>query len=690
MKTMNVRIIFVQSAMAVLFFAASQLAAQGSSAASSTGDPRETGRRQLIQTRGGIFTTRVDPIALALPASDAVFQFVIFGDRTGGEPAGLKFLRQAVHDTNLLDPDLVMTVGDLIQGYNRPNEWIRQMNEYREIMAGLKMNWFPVAGNHDIYWDFRDESRPKIHHEANYEKHFGPLWYAFEHKQVGFIVMYSDEGDLETGEKGFNEGRLQNVSPAQMKFLETALDNLASCKQVFVFLHHPRWLGGGYTGSNWPDVHRRLVEAKNVTAVFGGHIHQMTFQGPTDGIEYYTLAATGAHLAMDSPELGYLHHFNVVTVREYDLSVTSIPVGAVSDPKSFTTEFLNDVELVRTMRPQRHGDKILLSPDGSTSGKYSLNLANPGKSPIEVTVIPKLEGGWQTVPDHQHIVIAPEKSEGMSFYYFRKGESAAEWPGFAAPTFEMSVDYLHSSARIRLPAVSVPLDLSVASDTDSFATDVDRCLELRGVQSGTVRSQIFSFPNDSVRIESLDVDLPQGPFTLEAWIYPTSATESRAVVAKTQNSEYALFLHEGRATFDVHLEGRYVSPQTESAITLNRWTHLAGVYDGQQVRLYVDGKLNKSLAGSGQRTTNELPLFIGADPDQFGNPNREFAGMIDEVRLSSVARYGDAFEPAQRFERDGQTLLLMHMDKSYGPYLLSDSRGEQTILKLGKSRLVPK
>ena len=69
-------------------------------------------------------TTRSSLQVLPLTKQDDVFHFVIYGDRTGGVPAGLKVLEQAVKDTNLLDPDLVMTVGDLIQGYNDTPEWV--------------------------------------------------------------------------------------------------------------------------------------------------------------------------------------------------------------------------------------------------------------------------------------------------------------------------------------------------------------------------------------------------------------------------------------------------------------------------------------------------------------------------------------------------------------------------------------
>ena len=192
---------------------------------------------------------------------------------------------------------------------------------------------------------------------------------------------------------------------------------------------------------------------------------------------------------------------------------------------------------------------------------------------------------------------------------------------------------------------------------------------------------------DCARVDSAELNLPQGPFTLEAWVFPTALDGSRGVVAKTQSSEFALFLHDGFPTFDVHLNGKYVSPRHETKLALNLWTHLAGVYDGQAVHLFVNGKRVESLSGNGARKTNALPLFIGADPDNYRNPTRPFAGKLDEVRLSTGVRYTTDFEPANRFQRDDQTVLLLHMDRATGPFLLDDSHPATNVLRFGNSRI---
>ncbi len=79
-----------------------------------------------VHPPGEIFTTRPnDGQQVVPPKEEGMFQFVVYGDRTGGPPEGIEVLKQAVKDTNLLDPDLVMTVGDLIQGYNQTPQWMR-------------------------------------------------------------------------------------------------------------------------------------------------------------------------------------------------------------------------------------------------------------------------------------------------------------------------------------------------------------------------------------------------------------------------------------------------------------------------------------------------------------------------------------------------------------------------------------
>ena len=99
----------------------------------------------------GVRTSRPGAKQLPLTEEEGVWHFAIFGDRTSGPPEGVEVLRQAVSDTNLFDPDLVMTVGDLIQGYNSEEPWLDEMREFRGVMEKLAMppkGWF----EHCSFW----------------------------------------------------------------------------------------------------------------------------------------------------------------------------------------------------------------------------------------------------------------------------------------------------------------------------------------------------------------------------------------------------------------------------------------------------------------------------------------------------------------------------------------------------------
>jgi 3',5'-cyclic AMP phosphodiesterase CpdA len=224
-------------------------------------------------------------------------------------------------------PDFVMTVGDFIQGYEDRESWLQQKDSFLEATNKLTMPWYPAAGNHDIYWVRNTEGRPNDHHESDYEANFGPLWYAFEYQNSWFIVLFTDEGNPGTAEKATNTPELQTMSDAQFTWLNDTLEKARDADHVFMFMHHPRWRGGSY-GDDWNKVHRALVEAGNVSAVFAGHTHSPAYQ-QTDGIDYYTLGTTGGSKSADAQHLFYW-----LSVRQDDYDIIGIPLNSIIDPRA--------------------------------------------------------------------------------------------------------------------------------------------------------------------------------------------------------------------------------------------------------------------------------------------------------------------------------------------------------------------
>ena len=68
--------------------------------------------------------------------------------------------------------------------------------------------------------------------------------------------------------------------------------------------------------------------------------------------------------------------------------------------------------------------------------------------------------------------------------------------------------------------------------------------------------------------------------------------------------------------------------------------HLAGVYDGKTIKLFIDGELAAHRTGSGQIQANDEPVTIGQIHGGLGY----FRGLIENVQISSVARRDEWFK----------------------------------------------
>ena len=71
---------------------------------------------------------------------------------------------------------------------------------------------------------------------------------------------------------------------------------------------------------------------------------------------------------------------------------------------------------------------------------------------------------------------------------------------------------------------------------------------------------------------------------------------------------------------------------TQANLNDGKWHHVAGVYDGGNISIYVDGKCSKSTAATGTINARTWPVPIGANPAATG---REWSGLIDDVRIYS-------------------------------------------------------
>ncbi len=164
------------------------------------------------------------------------------------------------------------------------------------------------------------------------------------------------------------------------------------------------------------------------------------------------------------------------------------------------------------------------------------------------------------------------------------------------------------------------------------------------------------------------------PITLEALVKPYDRDDEfirASVVANLDLSGVGIHYSRDRWMFHVN-EGRdsnagYASTVSNKNVELDKMVHVAGVYDGRKVRLFVNGKLQQSTEETTlKHVPSQFDFMVGADPDRKGKPHQFFKGVIDEVRISKVARYTDDFAPPGKLKSDKNTLALYHLDDGKG------------------------
>ncbi len=609
---------------------------------------------------GRFVTSRPDALQLPLPEEKDAFSFVVFGDRTGGQPEGVNILADAVRDVNLIEPDFVITVGDLVQGYNETPLWMQEATEFKAIMDKLLCPWFPVAGNHDVYWRDKDGSgdlRPSEEHEKNYEMHFGPLWYAFKHKNSWFFALYTDEANPKTGERNFNKPENHEMSQAQFDWLAQTLEKAKDADHVFLFMHHPRWTGGGNYGKSWDRVHELLKQRKNVSAVFGGHIHRMRFD-EKDGIEYVTLATTGGGQNGGVPNAGLLHHYHVVTVRKDQVALTAFPVGEAMNVREITAQLQEESVKLLNLPTPVSGD-LKLEADGSADGELSFNVANPSSRPIDATAsLQSADSRWSFYPDHDHAIVKPGESRVFKFRAVREGSPLDHT--FRPAEFVLERDYLAPSARYTIPETRTKISPSLTNIAG--LTSTNRALRVDSL-------------DDALLIPDRLSDTPAKAMTVECWFMAESFPQRAALLSKAQGSDYGLFISGGVPQFSIFAGEGYVVAKSARPLKVGQWYHLAGQYDGERVSLFIDGKLAAMTVGSGELRRHNLPLTIGADVNGDQTAVDPINGVIDSVRISKVARYKPTvnFKPAMEAIADEETVLAMNFDFAIGTMLFDES-----------------
>jgi len=287
-------------------------------------------------------------------AGSGPLRFAVIGDNTGIARPGV--FDQAMRQIGWLQPDFVLSVGDLIEGYiDDKAKLAAQWEAVERSVAKAGVPFIYTPGNHDL----DNETTHALWNERR-----GAQYYAFTYKGALFLILntedpptplpdkfvgqfYSmvdlmakdpDKADKTisdylanafrpstnaTKSQGYDDADRVNISDKQLAFVRDALDRHQDARWTFVILHKPAWK---MTSPAFARIQLMLGQ-RNYT-VFAGHTHYFTHD-TLDGRHFINMGTTGGIRQQAGP--GTMDHTMLVTLEPTGPSFANIKLAALMD-----------------------------------------------------------------------------------------------------------------------------------------------------------------------------------------------------------------------------------------------------------------------------------------------------------------------------------------------------------------------
>jgi hypothetical protein len=275
-----------------------------------------------------------------LDAGDDKFTFAVFSDLTGGERE--RVFEIAIAQLNLLRPELIMNVGDLIEGDSKDPAGLAEEWDSFDRRAGMaRAPVFYAGGNHDLTGELLRNV---------WEERYGRRYYHFVYKDVLFLVLDTEDNTAErmqeifelrnaaiaiyksdggeaferTEYAGLPERLSGTIGPEQSRYFVDIIGHHADVRWTFLFMHKPAWTKDGET--TFAAIEAALGDRPYT--VFSGHQQVYGYEERL-GRDYVQLSTTGGE---QYPEYGRsMDHVTLVTVDDTGVDIANLLLSGILD-----------------------------------------------------------------------------------------------------------------------------------------------------------------------------------------------------------------------------------------------------------------------------------------------------------------------------------------------------------------------
>ncbi len=215
---------------------------------------------------------------------------------------------------------------------------------------------------------------------------------------------------------------------------------------------------------------------------------------------------------------------------------------------------------------------------------------------------------------------------------------------------------------------SLLVDLVTTKDLSTFdhqAVLMGRPEAVKGIRGQAIQ---LSGLDDFVEVSpSTALNLTGHELTLQTWIYPREFNGSNPMISKGLHSFALAQLHKDSITFMLRTDSDHNLTASLPDNWYYNWHHVAAVYDGSEMSLYLDGNLLAGAPANGSIERTYYEITVGKNHE--GN-HENTPGFISNARFDEVMIHNKALPPEQfSFNRnepalEGDLVLWLPFEES--------------------------
>ena len=201
--------------------------------------------------------------------------------------------------------------------------------------------------------------------------------------------------------------------------------------------------------------------------------------------------------------------------------------------------------------------------------------------------------------------------------------------------------YKYPSLRTTLPVAGWCASKDTgAAVSDQFTADGanNGTLTNGATRSGSPLAYSLDGTNDFINVTDAAALRPTDGLTVSFWMSASNVTGPKYLVDHSSNTPfygYAVFLSGNKIGVNAAYNANAQEPLSVSSIVSNTMTHVAVTYDKSNIKIYINGTLDKTQAAAGAITyTVTQDLKIG---QRATGSSGSFGGLIDDVLIYGIA-----------------------------------------------------